>query len=78
MDCSKLTTAEDMQRNRFILFIAEYFTKWTEAVPLPDQEAVTVAPALIYRHIRYLQYKKRFIQMKGLTLNPYVMKFMSY
>lgn len=33
--------------NRYLLVIEDYFTKWTEAVPLPDQEAITVANALI-------------------------------
>lgn len=33
------------------MVIADYFTKWTEAVPLRDQEAATVASALIDRFI---------------------------
>lgn len=33
--------------NRYLLVIEDNFTKWTEAVPLPDQEAITVANALI-------------------------------
>lgn len=33
--------------NRYLLVIEDYFTKWTEAVTLPDQEAITVASALI-------------------------------
>ena len=33
--------------NKYLLVIEDYFTKWTEAVPLPDQEAITVANALI-------------------------------
>ena len=31
--------------NRFILVIIDCFTKWTEAVALPDQEAATIATA---------------------------------
>lgn len=42
---------ETEKRDRYILVIADYFTKWTEAVPLPDQEAATVASALIDRFI---------------------------
>ena len=42
---------ETEKRNRYILVIADYFTKWTEAVPIPDQEAATVASALIDRFI---------------------------
>ena len=33
--------------NRFILVIVDLFTKYTEAVPLPNQEALTVANAFI-------------------------------
>ena len=34
---------ETEKRDRYIIVIADYFTKWTEAVPIPDQEAATVA-----------------------------------
>ena len=33
--------------NRYILVIADYFTKWTEAYALPNHTAVTVAETLI-------------------------------
>ncbi|KAF0039034.1 hypothetical protein F2P81_009518 [Scophthalmus maximus] len=33
--------------NRFMLVAIDYFTKWMKAYPLPDQEATTVAEALI-------------------------------
>ena len=40
--------------NRYILTIADYFTKWTEAYPMQDMEASTVANcrfgALVYLH----------------------------
>ena len=32
--------------NSYILVAADYFTKWSEAYPLPNMEAVTVAAAL--------------------------------
>ena len=35
------------QKNKYILVITDIFTKWTEAVPLPDQEARTVTKAFI-------------------------------
>lgn len=35
------------QNNRFLLVCADYFTKWPEAIPIPDQTAETVADALI-------------------------------
>jgi transposase InsO family protein len=35
------------QKNRFMLVVADYFTKWTEAYPLPSQEAEVVAKAFV-------------------------------
>ena len=33
--------------NRYVLVVADYFTKWTEAYAIPDQEAGTVAKKLV-------------------------------
>ena len=33
--------------NRYILVVADYFTRWTEAYPIPNQEAITVARRFI-------------------------------
>jgi len=33
--------------NRFLLVVGDYFTKWTEAYPIPNQEAITVARKLV-------------------------------
>ena len=33
--------------NRYVLVVADYFSKWPEAVALPNQEAVTIASALV-------------------------------
>ena len=33
--------------NKYLLVVADYFTKWTEAFPLPNQETGTVAEALV-------------------------------
>jgi hypothetical protein len=35
------------QKNKFILVIGDYFTKWTHAVALPNQETGTVAQAFV-------------------------------
>ena len=33
--------------NQYLLIVADYFTKWPEAYPLPNQEATTVAKVLV-------------------------------
>ncbi|GBL76152.1 hypothetical protein AVEN_234435-1 [Araneus ventricosus] len=33
--------------NRYVLVLIDYFIKWPEAIPIPDQEALTVLEELI-------------------------------
>ncbi|GBM15756.1 hypothetical protein AVEN_262922-1 [Araneus ventricosus] len=33
--------------NRYVLVLMDYFTYWPEAIPIPDQEASTVAEELL-------------------------------
>lgn len=35
------------KENRYILVIADYFTKWTDSFPMPNMEAKTVARLLV-------------------------------
>ena len=38
-------------KNKLILVVGDYFTKWTESYPLPNQEATTVAEKLVNEFI---------------------------
>ena len=38
---------ETPRKNNFILVVSDYFTKWTESYPIPNQEATTVAEKLV-------------------------------
>ena len=37
--------------NRYILVVADYFTRWTEAYPIPNQEATIVARRFIVEFV---------------------------
>ena len=37
--------------NKYILVICDYFTKWVEAIPIPNQEASTVAESGVNKFI---------------------------
>ena len=38
---------ESLAGNTYVLVVADYFTRWTEAYPIPNQEATTVARKLV-------------------------------
>ncbi|GFU00569.1 retrovirus-related Pol polyprotein from transposon 412 [Trichonephila clavipes] len=37
--------------NKYLLVVMDYFTKWPEVYPIPDQEAPTVAEAVVQHWI---------------------------
>ena len=45
------------QHNKYLLVVQDYFTKWVEAIPMPDQTAVRIAQELtkIFQHLEYLE-----------------------
>ena len=38
---------ESQHGNSYVMVVADYFTRWMEAIPLPNQEASTVADRLV-------------------------------
>jgi transposase InsO family protein len=38
---------ESTAGNTYVLVVADYFTRWVEAYPIPNQEATTVARKLV-------------------------------
>ena len=45
--CGHLTSPTSCQNHRYILVIQDYFTKWAEAIPLPNQTAATITRELV-------------------------------
>ena len=41
------------QNNRYLLVIQDYFTKWVEAIPLPDQTAKRITKELVKVFAKY-------------------------
>ena len=39
------------QGSKYVLIISDYLTRWTEAYPIPNQEAVTIAETLVKEYI---------------------------
>ena len=45
-----ITTSES--GNKYVLVIEDYFTKWTMALPIKNQEAETIAQAFVTQFVR--------------------------
>ena len=39
------------RQNKYVLVVGDYFTKWTEALPIPDMETATIARVLVNEFI---------------------------
>ena len=55
---------ETPRGNRYILVVGDYFTKWKEAYPLTDIEALSIAKVLVNEFICRLVCLIQFIQIK--------------
>ena len=38
---------ESYHGNKYVLILCDYFTKWTESYPMPDQEAITIVKVFV-------------------------------
>ena len=50
--------------NRYILVVSDYFNKWTEAFPIPNMEARTVAESLLGKKYQCLGCCPSYIQIR--------------
>jgi hypothetical protein len=50
--------------NKYVLVVMDYFSKWPEVYPIPNQETTTIADAVVHNWISCLEYQWRFIQTK--------------
>jgi hypothetical protein len=51
--------------NKYIMVVGDYFTKWMEAIPIPDAEAKTVADKFV----------ERIVSIFGIGRSPYAFMF---
>ncbi|GFS97927.1 retrovirus-related Pol polyprotein from transposon 412 [Trichonephila clavipes] len=67
-----LPTSSDVNNN--ILVVMDYFTKWPEAYPIPDQEASTVAEVLDQHWISRFGVPLQLLSDQGRNFNSAVCK----
>ena len=61
---------ESDARNSYLLVVGEYFTRWMEAFPIPNQEAVTVARTLVDKYFcRFGLYQNNFTLIRANNLS---------
>jgi hypothetical protein len=54
-----------LEGNNYVLVITDYFTKWVEVIPLPDQTALTTSKAMMERIILYHGPPKAIVTDRG-------------
>ena len=62
------------QNNKFILVIGDYFTKWTEAYPIPNMEASTVARLFVNEFVAPLGAPETLHTNQGRNLESALIK----
>ena len=55
---------ESTHKNSYILVVADYFTRWTEAYALPNQDAETIARKVVDEYFLDFPYQSKFIQIR--------------
>ena len=50
--------------NRYVLVTMDYFSKWPEVYPIPNQEARTVANVLVREFFCRLEYRWNYTRIK--------------
>ena len=60
--------------NKYILVIGDYFTKWREAFPMVNMEALTVAQIFVNQFECHLVHLNIYIQIKVRTLESCLLK----
>ena len=55
--------------NKYIVIIGDYFSKWTEAYEIPNQEATTVARVLVKEFVAHFGILKQIHSDKGRNLS---------
>jgi len=54
--------------NRYLLVLQDYFTKWADNIPLPDQTTSCVTTALIKNFSVHMGHHNSYTQIKAKTL----------
>jgi hypothetical protein len=62
------------QGNRYLLIAMDYFTKWPEAYAIPNQEAATVAEALVTNFFCRFEVPRELHSDQGRNFEPRLMQ----